>query len=298
MPDRRASSLTTIDAILNSRIGPRFFEDDRVRWRHGRKNRPGKTMAKADSELRNLVNLLRRLGQRDDDALDLADKLAGCSTEEPCVSGACPRCGLAAQRLMVHAARRLIRRDDGDWVMVTAVHARSIIRCGDLADHDPFEPLRRQARRALREVRARAFGGLELSANEHQRGLFQPHYAPHFHIFGRADKMRRGEDLFRAHFPAMRWTPQPVVIKDFDKRSRGLAYAVKPDLHRRDTLTRRVKSDGTLSGYSTRVKPIRQPERLELALALDQAGLDARVFLHGFALVVRNDAVELVPTRS
>jgi len=86
----RAAPRRAIEGILRSDLGERFFADSRVRWRQGRDNRPGKTMPEADAETRRLVNLLRRIGQRDDDALDLADKLATCSNDQPCVSGAWP----------------------------------------------------------------------------------------------------------------------------------------------------------------------------------------------------------------
>ncbi len=256
-----AAPCRAIEAILQSDLGPRFFEDGFVRWRQGRDDRPAKTMAEADAESRRLVNLLRRLGPRDDDALDLSDRLAACSTDEPCVSGTCPRCSLASQRVLVRAARNLLRREGGRWAMITAVHARSAIRYGDLANHDPFELTRQRLRRALRELPARAFGGLEISANEHEQGAFHSRYVPHAHVFVKADRMRHRDDLFRRHFAPARWTPKPVMVKAFDGRSRGLAYAFKPDLRRRDTLEPRLTSDGSHSRQSSRVKPVRQLER-------------------------------------
>lgn len=43
------------------------------------------------------VGRLRRAGQRNPAALQLAEKLTNCSDDTPCGSGACPKCGLRIQ---------------------------------------------------------------------------------------------------------------------------------------------------------------------------------------------------------
>ena len=63
------------------------------------------------------------------------------------------------------------------------------------------------------------------------------------------------------------------------------AYALKPDFSGRVTLLPRRRADGSGSTFGTRTKPIWGPQRVELALALDRAGLDARLFLRGYELV-------------
>ena len=93
---------------------------------------------------------------------------------------------------------------------------------------------------------------------------------------------------------ARRTTPRPVRIEPFDGRARGRAYALKPDFFERISLERGWLADGSRSTYSTRTKPIWGPRRVELALALHQAGLDARLYLHGFALIARNGRAEIV----
>jgi len=77
-------------------------------------------------------------------------------------------------------------------------------------------------------------------------------------------------------FPAGDDTPRPVRMSKFDGEARGFAYALKPDFSRRISLEPRLLADGSRSTFGTRGKPIGGASRVELALALDRAGLDAR----------------------
>ena|SRR5271166_6405767 len=54
------------------------------------------------------------------------------------------------------------------------------------------------------------------------------------------------------------------------------------------------RADGSRSTFCTRNKPIWGPQRVELALALDRPGLDARLFLCGYELVASRGDVEIV----
>ena len=56
----------------------------------------------------------------------------------------------------------------------------------------------------------------------------------------------------------------------------------------------RPRADGSRSTFGTRNKLIWGPQRVELALALDRAGLDARLFLCGYELVASRGDVEIV----
>ena len=79
-----------------------------------------------------------------------------------------------------------------------------------------------------------------------------------------------------------------------DGQRRGRAYALKPDFFERISLERRWRADGSRSTFSTRLKAIWGPRRVELALALDRAGLDARLYLRGFELTARTGRAEIV----
>lgn len=106
--------------------------------------------------------------------------------------------------------------------------------------------------------------------------------------------MRRGEAPFAEWFPASRQIPRPLVIKAFDGKPQGREYALKPDFARRISLEPRTLEDGSRSTFSTHKKPIWGAERVELALALDRAGLAARLFLRGYGLVASRGGVEIV----
>jgi hypothetical protein len=73
----------------------------------------------------------------------------------------------------------------------------------------------------------------------------------------------------------------------------GAAYALKPDFYRRLSLVPKILPSGKRSTFGTRKKPIGGEKRIELALALDWEGLDARLFLHGFEPIVVDGDVEI-----
>ncbi len=289
MPD---PAPTTIAGILRSPIGVRYLGDDYRRWRQGRDDEPSKTIEKAEHEADLLAKALRRDGS--EEALDLAAVLDACSPRQPCTSGASPICATAAQRLFVDATRNICSDPNHPLVVANVVYVRAAVDDGAL-DGGVFDALRRRLDRALRDCRLRAFGGFDISANRHERGGFEPFWCPHAVIFtsARLDEPSV-KKRFGRWFPSDETTHRPVRIEPFDGRARGRAYAMKPDFAERTSLERRWLPDGSRSTFSTRLKPIWGKHRVELALALDQAGLDARLYLRGYELVVRGGEVEIV----
>jgi hypothetical protein len=83
-------------------------------------------------------------------------------------------------------------------------------------------------------------------------------------------------------------------MERFDGAAAGFAYALKPDFDRRISLEPRKLPNGSRSTHSTRKKPIWGEQRVELALALDRAGLESRLFLQGYELVIADGDVEIV----
>ena len=291
MPDPAA---TTITNILRSPLGARYLRTDHPRWRQGRDDRLSKTRAEAEHEKDLLAKALRRDGG--DEALDLAAILDGCSPRRPCLSGGCPSCMTATQKIVVDATRKPL----GDLpaaLVADVVDVRGAVRDGKLDGH-AFDPLRRKLDQALKDCGVRAFGGFDISANRHEHDEFAPFWCPHARIFTSARLNEpRVHQRFRAWFPQdAATTPHPVHIEAFDGKARGRAYAFKPDFFERISLERGWRADGSRSPYSTRFKPIWGQRRVELALALHQTGLDARLYLRGYELMVRDDAVELVRT--
>ena len=203
---------------------------------------------------------------------------------------------LAAQRLFVDATRKVCRDPDHPLVVVNVVYVRAAVDDGDL-DGRAFDALRGRLDRALRDRRLRAFGGFDISANRHERDEFEPFWSPHARIFASAGLNEQSlKERFRRWFRSDQTAPRPVRIEPFDVRARGRAYAFKPDFAERTSLERRWPPDGSRSTFSTRLKPIWGPRRVELALALHQAGLDARLYLRGYELIVRGGEVEIVRT--
>src|SRR5271166_5811280 len=163
-----------------------------------------------------------------------------------------------------------------------------------LIDDDIFDETRRRLRRALQDVNVPAFGGFDISLNEHETEEFAPYWAPHAFILVPSRPLRRREARFREWFLGDARTPRPIFIQDFDGRRAGRAYALKPDFSRRVSLLPWPRADGSRSTFGTRNKLIWGPQRVELALALDRAGLDARLILCGYELVASRGDVEIV----
>ncbi len=289
MPD---PAPTTIARILRSPFGARYLGDDYPRWRQGRDDQPSRTIEEAEHEADLLAKALRRDGS--EEALDLADVLDGCSPRRPCTSGACPICMTAAQRVFVDATQNAFGDPPGASVAANVVYVYAAVDDGAL-DGRAFDALRRRLDRALGDCRLRAFGGFDLSANRHEQGEFAPFWSPHARIFASARLDEQSlKERFGRWFPPDGTTPRPVRIESFDGQRRGRAYALKPDFFQRISLERRWQADGSRSTFSTRLKQIWGPRRVELALALHQAGLDARLYLRGFELMARNGRAEIV----
>ena len=291
MVENRANAVA-IEYLLRSEYGRRFYGDGAPRWWEGRNGKPSSTAEQAAHQRDLLVNALRR--DRGAEAVALAGKLTTCSSRRRCLSGACPLCGRALQRMGVHATRNLFDDHSGEMLAVNVVMRKGWIDSGDLTDDDVFDETRRRLLRALRDMNVPAFGGFDITLNEHEMDEIAPYWAPHAFILLPSQQLRRREAKFREWFLSDARTPRPIFIQDFDGRRAGRAYALKPDFVRRVTLLPRRRDDGSRSTFGTRTKPIWGLQRVELALALDRAGLDARLFLRGYELVASRGDVEIV----
>jgi hypothetical protein len=192
----------------------------------------------------------------------------------------------ANQRLFVAMACDLLGRCAVHATVVSVVAWNARVGQGELArGRDLFETLARQLRRALSAAGVRqAFGGFDVSANEHATQRFEPHFRPHAWLFVPAQQMARCERVFREFFPASRIVRRPVRMRRFDGDPRGLAYALKPDFARRISIPRQALPNGDIARRNTRLRPLLARQKMELALALDKIGLGARIFLHGLRM--------------
>jgi hypothetical protein len=278
------------EAILRGRVGRQFYGDSASPWREGRNRRHPKSFEQAAHDRDNLVKALFRDSTPEAD--ELAETLNGCSKRNPCVSGGCPLCRRAMQKMFVRATDELFDAHDGRMVAANIVWRKGGVQYGCLAGDTIFARLNGRLRKALKAAGIPAVGGFDISANEHETGDFEPHWMPHAWLLAPAQAFKRGETVLREWFLSdHKRTFRPVQAKDFDGNPAGFAYALKTDFIRRDSLVKRILPDGSRSTFGTRDKPIGGSERVELALALDQAGLDARMFLRGYRLLASEDDV-------
>jgi hypothetical protein len=112
--------------ILQARRSGSCYGSGEPRWLEGRAKRPSKTASQAEQQRRAAVKLLRRHGKETQRALNLARRLERCRKNKRCLSGACPVCHRAYQRLFVRAARRLLKKDRRKFKVVSAIPANSI----------------------------------------------------------------------------------------------------------------------------------------------------------------------------
>jgi len=200
----------------------------------------------------------------------------------------------AFQRMFVHATRNLYDDHNRDMWAINIVSAKRAIRYGRLHGHDLFLGIRKRLVEALEYLGLPALGGFDVSGNEHRAHAFGPHWMPHAWIIAPGRRARQVKADLGEWFPATETVPRPLHMKRFDGAPLGFAYALKPDFARRISLEPRTLEDGSRSTFSTRKKPIWGAERVELALALDRAGLAARLFLRGYELVASRGDVEIV----
>ena len=171
MVEIRATPVT-IEDLLRSDYGRRFYGDGAPRWREGRNCNPSSIAEQAAHQRDLLVKALRR--DRGTEAIALASKLATCSSRHRCLSGACRICGRALQRMCVDATRNLFDDHGGEMLAVNVVLGRGWIELGDLIDDDIFDETRRRLRRALEDVNVPAVRWLRHLLERARDGRIRP----------------------------------------------------------------------------------------------------------------------------
>jgi hypothetical protein len=290
-----------IEQILCSDAGEHWFTDHHPTWREGpHDDRPCLSRSEAKAQRLSDVKMLRRHCKRNSRGLRLAGVIESCKPGHRCVSAACIECNRATQRLFVDAGEALLRSSSVSVTAMSVVFKGAWILQGRLINpSDLFESLSRRLRKALLVADIRqAFGGFDVSANEHACGGFSTHYRPHAYVFVPTRQMKRAERTLRAFFPASNAVRRPLVAFDFDGRRKGLAYALKRDFQRRVTLPRQALLDGSVKRRNTRDRPLRASQKVELGLVLNRLGLGTRVFLHGLKVVAQGNKIRIVRSTS
>lgn len=111
LPTNRRPIKPSTEALIASALlaQKQLFEDTPPKWREGSTNRLCQSAREAIDERLRLVKRLHRFGYTSDAASMLAVKLADCSEAGRCLSGACPECARAYQRLFVRTTARYLR---------------------------------------------------------------------------------------------------------------------------------------------------------------------------------------------
>ena len=236
-------SLDLVAQILTSRSARRWYADGAPFWTQGKRGKPAKTSRQARKERRKLVKVLRRHGKGNNCALRLANILESCSKEHRCLSGACPECARAFQRLFVSATSSVVIPNK-HWHVVSLVWREHRFSNGTLDPDRMFERLRRHLQLALKAAKIRqAIGGFDISMNEHENGKFVPHWRPHAWILVVTKNPRRLRKHLKEKFLASKRVRRPLRIVRYDGSPTALAYALKTDFSRRVSLPQKRTSD-------------------------------------------------------
>ena len=176
-----------------------------------------------------------------------------------------------------------------NWWVVSVVWRDHRFEEGKLAADLMFLPLRHRLHRALRSAGIRqAIGGFDISMNEHVNGKFASHWRPHAWVFVATKDPKELKVCLKKEFPLSNQVRRPVQVVPFDYSLTGLAYAMKGDFSRRVSLPRKRKGD-LIIRRNTRNRPLRSMQKVELAVALHDAGLVDRLFQIDLASVLRDD---------
>lgn len=149
-----------------------------------------------------------------------------------------------------------------------------------------LQDARELLREALRATGIRiAIVGTDLSFNEDKRpprrGFtpFTTHMSAHFWALIPAKEYERGRLELRKALPRSDVVPRPVMGKRFDGDLAGLAYAFKTTFMRRQTLPKVVARDGaTKKRRNSRSRPLTAAQKVQVMIALHEAGLRKRLF--------------------
>jgi hypothetical protein len=231
-------------------------------------------------------------------SLRLARKLEKCLSGQRCGSAACAMCDRAFQRMMVDWSKKFTKQlPDGTtfWIgtIVPPLKFASSMGVGGLVDRQAglYKILHKAFKR--NGVIA-AFGALDLSANEHEDDLFEPHYRPHLWaiLVVKFEGDIAAKDRARARlrvrlkkcFRKTSLIEKPIKLQDYDGKPECFPYGFKPwwcEKARRVTSAPVIDEHGnTISRQNTRSRALRKHQFIEVLHFADHVGFADRLFLH------------------
>jgi hypothetical protein len=287
---------SSIDIICGN---ARWLGDDEPIWIEGKKKRwerPCKTYAQARQLRDDAVRLLQRHAKSCPAADALAERLDGCSPQQPCASGACAVCNRAIQRWFVHNCDQLISglieaENTPDFLMATISPDFGQVPVENITPdtvHATVSKLRRLLRTAGIHI---AVGGIDFSVNS-DIGSKQHYVQVHACLFIPRSAWPHDDRQLRSAVNKSGVVARPINIKRFNGNKAGLAYALKYEFCRREQYTqladsRRDKRRCT----NTRIRPLQGNNWMSLLLLLDQVDLQSRVLLTGVKRIQRAQEV-------
>ena len=260
--------------LITSQLGERWYSDGLAAW-------PEQTARDALQLRLMLIERCRKPKNVSFESEALAKKLAACRPEYRCGSGACPECQRAVQNLLVNAMSRYFSVRGKKLDVVSLVPPEQIMRPGNDALKAWLTAGNRMRRALMAAKVGPAVGALDISANEHVAGHFQPHYKPHLWVFLRAGMLNRGtaaRERLREFLPRGNGVFNPVKRMPWNGGLNAMAYVCK------NVPTRRIS--GMSSGNAlraphkkTRIRSPLSHQHVEIALILDEVGFGRRLFL-------------------
>ncbi len=241
-------------------------------------------IAAALRQRRNDANLLRRRAADHPDAATVLDRIAACTSRQLCGSAACPLCSTVFAEAMTPPIVALTYRHDAGWSCVTIIHTRTTIPVGRLARHRLFDDLEDALLDVLDYLRMPAIGTLEISCNEHHAGQHGARYVEHAHLLIRGIITPAIRRHLLATFPRGRGVKRPIKVQAYDGDPAAIHYMLKPQTTRRIQISA-TRPDGSRSIFSTRKKPLRSAQRVEVAIAMNRFAPTRRLIMHGIDVV-------------
>jgi hypothetical protein len=263
-------------------------------WVQGKGKLPCRSADEAATLRDVMVKRLRRHGDDEPLAMELADRLASCEPARPCASGACPICGRSHQRWFVEQCRSLLLSLPANTRLYTMSLVPDFGRCkwNKLKEFD-VAAIKLKVIRILRSSGVNlAFGGIDFSVNI-DCDCTAPYLQAQFYLIFAGNKSFEKETL-RIELNKSGKINRPVRITEFDGNNAGFAYALKYEFFRREGYLQPpdLRNDSR-SSLNTRNRSIRGRAAVQLAMLLERLGLEARLFLIGVKRIQRNGEVNM-----
>jgi hypothetical protein len=279
--------LTPICTLGNEVLADeRWYGDGDPNW-HG-----ARTAEQARERRLFCAKRLRRFGPP-----ELATRLKACRPGERCKSGACPECGRAFQRWLVHSTTALISASDSssNLVSVSIVPPKARAPSCSITALSMAESITAvtQALESCSDIEW-MIGGIDISLNDDTQKGLQEEWQLQLYAIAMVRNREALAARLRSKFERTKDVSRPVQIKLCDGSARVISYAYKPEFVRRIAYHATITSKGkTRKCWMTRKVSLRARDHVGLMEWLDTVGLFQRLFLFQVQAVNATSGVTL-----